>query len=84
MARHMLTDDDGRDVLGPVTYLDAYTGWVREIPSMWGAHNAEPVVLAPAVDPDANHTGHMGKHRRPLHRCAIGERTVSPVTFYVR
>lgn len=30
MNRHSLTTDTGREVDGPVVFLDAYDGWVRE------------------------------------------------------
>lgn len=80
MARHGLTDDSGRDVPGPVVYLDAYDGFVREV-----GGQAVTEVVAPAADRmAANHAGLMGRHRRPAHRMALRYRTVPPYTFCVR
>lgn len=78
-GRHAITDEDGRELSGPFVYFDAYIGLVREVQSDGHGYDSEPVDASYGTD-----TGHWGKHRRPLHRCAIAARTIPPVTFYVR
>lgn len=75
-GRHAITDEDGRELPGPFVYFDAFVGLVRETES---GDDFTPVDASHGTD-----TGHWGKHRRPLHRCAIAARTIPPVTFYVR
>jgi hypothetical protein len=66
-GRHNLTSEDGREVAGPVVFLDAFDGWVRETTLPQGQYATESVVSGSDYPP-ARHYLFRSGHRRPSHR----------------